>query len=371
MDKIPFLNPWINESDIEIIAAALKNGWDNYFYCEEFQRVFAEYHDRKFGLMTTNCTSAIHLVLMALGIGKEDEVIVPECTWIATSAPISYLQATPVFCDIDPYNWGMCPHSLRKKITNKTKAVIAVDLYGNMPHLAEVEKICQENGLYLIEDAAEALGSKYYGRKAGKFGVASVFSFHRTKTLTTGEGGMILSDDSNVFERCSFLRDHGRTPGSYYTTEIAYKYMPSNIQAAIGYAQFQRIDELLARKRNQFLLYSQHLKDIPDINLNSEPEGIKNGFWLPTLVLGESYRMDKEELIQRLAEKNIPSRPFFYPLSHLPAYKLYCDNPISVSISNRGINLPAAWDLTNEQIVYICGQIKNILGEKYASSHGV
>ena len=204
--------PWITDQEIKVVEDAMRNGWHEnpYDYVETFQKEFAEFHDRKFGIMTSNCTSAIHLILTALGIKSGDEVIVPECTWIATAAPVTYLNATPVFCDIHSENWCLDPSSVERQISSRTKAIIAVDLYGNMPQMDELNELSNEKGIPLIEDAAEALGSKYKGKKAGKFGTASVFSFHRTKTITTGEGGMLLLDDQDLYKRCMILRDHGR-----------------------------------------------------------------------------------------------------------------------------------------------------------------
>lgn len=362
--------PWITEHEIKVVEDAMRNGWYEhaYDYCEKFQREFADYHNRQFGIMTPNCTTAIHLLLTALGIEPEDEVILPECTWIATGAGISYLGAMPVFCDIDPLNWCLCPNSVEKRITRKTKAIIAVDLFGNMPLLDELTKIANKHGIPLIEDAAEALGSVYKGVKAGKFGIGSVFSFHRTKTLTTGEGGMLLLDDEKLFERCMFLRDHGRKADGpmYYNYEVTYKYMPFNLQAALGYAQFQRIDELIGKKRQQLQMYRDRLSEIEDIDLNKEPKGGVNGAWITGLVFGKSHKITKHEAIKSLAERGIPVRPFFYPLSSLPAYpgqkEIYQPlNPVAYDISERGINLPCAANLTEQQIDQICNGIKAML----------
>ena len=206
MKPIHMAGPWITDHEINIVEDAMRNGWyeNSYDYVEKFQREFAAFHDRKYGIMTPNCTTAIHLLLTALGISEGDEVILPECTWIATGAGITYLRATPIFCDIDSKNWCLNPRSVEKLITPKTKAVIAVDLFGNMPQYDELTKLCAHNGIPLIEDSAEAVGSTYKGVKAGKFGIGSVFSFHRTKTITTGEGGMLLLDDQKLFDRCMF-----------------------------------------------------------------------------------------------------------------------------------------------------------------------
>ncbi len=286
-----------------------------YYYCEKFQKDFAAYHGRKYALMTPNCTTAIHLVLAGLGIKEGDEIIVPACTWIGSTAGISYLKAVPVFCDIDPVHWCLDPASVRRNITARTRAIIAVDLFGNMPLMDELLGIATESRIPLIEDAAEALGSTYKGKRAGSFGMASVFSFHRTKTLTTGEGGMLLLDDRKLFERCSSLRDHGRKVGgpTYYNYEVGYKYMPFNLQAALGWAQLQRLDELIGKKKAIFRLYQERLNKIPDIQWNAQPvEGV-NSAWITALVFGRSHKLTKQRAIEKLEAIGVPSRPFFYP----------------------------------------------------------
>lgn len=368
MQPIYMAGPWITEHEIKIVEDCMRHGWYNYDYVETFEREFAAYHGRKYGLMTPNCTSAIHLLLLALGIGEGDEVIVPECTWIATAAPVTYCRATPVFCDIEPVHWCLDPDSVAQSITPRTKAIIAVDLFGNMPLLDELLAIANHHGIQLIEDAAEALGSTYKGLRAGKFGVGSVFSFHRTKTVVTGEGGMLLLDDDRLYERCLILRDHGRRKDglAYYNYEVAYKYMPFNLQAALGYAQFQRLDELIRKKRWIFEGYKARLADLEDIQLNAEPEGGFNSVWITGLLVGKSYNLTKTEIMTRLRALEIPSRPFFYPLSSLPAYPgleaVYRPrNPRAYDIGARGINLPCALVMTEEQIDTVCNGVRKVL----------
>lgn len=370
MDKIFFAGPWITEHEIKVVENMMRTGWYEhaYDYCEKFQKEFAAYHDRKYGIMTPNCTTALHLLLTGLGITEGDEVILPDCTWIATGAGITYLRATPVFCDIDPVHWCLDPKSVERSITPRTKAIMAVGLFGNMPLMDELIQLADKHGIPLIEDAAEALGSSYKGIKAGKFGIASAFSFHRTKTITTGEGGMLLLDDDKLYERCMFLRDHGRKPdaGMYYNYEVTYKYMPNNLQAALGYAQFQRIEELLYRKREHLRMYRERLGQIEDIQLNPDPIGGVHGGWMPTAIIGKSYNLDKKEAIRRMAEMDIPCRPFFYPLSSLPAYPGFREkyekyNVNSYDISPRGINFPCAGNMTEEQIDRICSGFGKIL----------
>jgi perosamine synthetase len=369
MKTIHWAGPSITEHEIDIVHDAMRNGWyENKFdYVEKFQHEFAIYHDRKYGIMTPNCTSAIHLLLTALEISEGDEVILPECTWIATGAGITYLRANPIFCDVDPKNWCLDPRSVEKLITPKTKAVIAVNLYGNMPQYDELTKLCAHHKIPLIEDSAESVGSTYKGVKAGKFGIGSVFSFHRTKTITTGEGGMLLLDDEKLFDRCMFLRDHGRKKDVMYLNyEVTYKYMPFNLQAALGYAQFQRIEELVDIKRNQLKMYRERLDKIEDIFLNTEPEGGVNGAWITAVLFGKSHKLQALEVVEKLAEMDIPARPFFYPLSSLPAYpmaktKYEPMNPVAYDISTRGINLPGSAILTEDQIDWICEGIKKLI----------
>ena len=378
--QIDVAGPDITQHEIDAVTRAMKHGWYEkpYYYVEKFQDEFSQYHHRKFGIMTPSCTTAIHLLLSCLGIERGDEVIVPECTWIASSAPISYLGATPVFCDIDRSNWCASPESIEKNITNKTKAIIVVDLFGNMPAMEQISDISRKYNIPLIEDAAEALGSSYTGIPAGKFGVGSVFSFHRTKTLTTGEGGMLLLGDEELYKKCMIWRDHGRDGAlplsmqnpnqkAYYSQHVTFKYMPSNLQAALGYAQFQRIDELVQRKRHHLHFYRNELNEMGDLYFNEDSNLVYNGAWVTAMIIGNSYSIDKEIFIDEMKKEGIPIRPFFYPLSSLPAYNMKTNmlkNPISYDISNRGVNLPGSARLTDDDLLFICNKVKKVLRYK-------
>lgn len=372
MGEIFMAGPSITKIEEDMVLDALQNGWygkRSYYYVEKFESEFASFHDRAYGLMTPNCTTAIHLLLAGLGVGEGDEIIAPDCTWIGSVAGISYQKATTVFADIDPIHWCLTPESIEKKITKKTKAVIVVNLFGNMPEYDAIRALCEKYKIFLIEDAAEALGSSYKNVRAGKFGVGSVFSFHRTKTITTGEGGILLLDDPALFERCKFLRDHGRQPGTYYNTEVTFKYMPSNVQAALGYAQFLRIEELVEAKRKIWKGLCQRLSDIPDLLLNPEPINVKNGVWATALVFGESHNISKEMALQELPKYGFPVRPFFYPLSSLPAFPDMealgrASNPIAYDVSSRGINLPCALNLGEQDLDLISNGIHELTGSK-------
>lgn len=370
--EIDVAGPMITDKDIEIVLDALKNGWygkQAYYYCELFQNEFAKYHNRKYGIMTPNCTSAIHLLLKGLNIKENDEVIVPDCTWIGSTAGVRFQGATTVFADIEKDNWCIDPKSVEKNITKNTKAIIVVNLHGNMANMNDLQKICDNNGLYLIEDAAQSLGSKYNNIKSGKFGISSTFSFHRTKTISTGEGGMLLLDDDNLYDKCMFIRDHGRSNvKNYWIDEITCKYMPFNVQAALGYAQFLRLEELIDIKRKQFNFYKENLKEIPYLQFNHEPKNVYNSFWVTGIVLGKEFNMNKIEFIKKMEKLNIPIRPFFYPLSSMPPYKMEGEkarkhNIVTYDISNRGINLPCAFNLTREKMEFICNGIKKVLSD--------
>lgn len=359
--------PWITDLEKQTVADMMESGWDNYAYVEKFEAEFSQWHGRKYCLMTPCCTHAIHLLLLALGVNECDEVILPECTWTATAAPITYQKATPVFADIEPLSWCLNPESVKQKITERTKAIIVVDLFGNMPDMDSLIAISSEYGIPLIEDSAEALGSKYKGIRAGAFGIGSVHSFHRTKTITTGEGGALLLDDDDLYERAKFLRDLGRSSEiPYYALEATPKYMPSNLQAALAWAQFQRIDKLITRKQHFLHRYKENLGNIPDLQFNTEDSEIVNGAWATTVVFGKSHGLKKLSAIEKLSNMNVPARPFFYPLSSLPAYNGYGtgsikENPNAYDISERGITLACHYNLTDGQIDTICASIRKIL----------
>ncbi|MBB14534.1 pyridoxal-5'-phosphate-dependent protein [Candidatus Poribacteria bacterium] len=369
MRSIQMAGPWITEHEKKTVVEMMECGWDNYDYVEKFEPAFAAWHDRKYCLMTSCCTHAIHLLLLSLGIEEGDEVIVPECTWTATAAPVTYQKATPVFADINHEDWCLDPQSVERKITGKTKAIIVVDLYGNMPAMDSLQVISKKYDIPLIEDAAEALGSKYKGIRAGKFGLGAVHSFHRTKTITTGEGGALLLDEGELYQRAKFLRDHGRSAEiPYHILEAAPKYMPSNLQASLGLAQFQRVCELVERKRYLLHRYKENLLDIEDLAFNVETDEVYNGAWATTIVFGKSHKMTKQKAIEKLAVLNVPARPFFYPLSSLPAYKHYKtgsreENPNAYDISSRGITLSCHYKLTDKQIDFMCEAVRKILGQ--------
>ena len=358
MEMIPITGPSITEKEVSYVAEACRDGWyqNAGLYPARFETAFAEYVGRRHAQSLPSCTSALHLALMASGVGPGDEVIVPETTWVGTASPISYVGATPIFADIERRSWCIDAESVRARITARTKAIIVVDLYGAMPDMDAIEAVAAEHGLVVIEDAAQAIGAEYKGRRAGGFGVFSAFSFHGTKALTTGEGGMLLTDDDDLAARCRWLADQAHERGSFWNMEIAHKYKMSSLQAALGIAQLERVDELLERKREIFGWYRERLGALPYLTLNPEPDDVSCSYWMATVIPDRSLGRTKRELMDAMVSRQVASRPFFYPLSSLPAYghlpsarTAPHDNPVAYELSEGGINLPSGYDMTEEK----------------------
>jgi perosamine synthetase len=371
MKSFPIAGPSITQKEIDYVADAAAHDWYGNAgrYLGRFERAFEKYLGRRHAVALPSCTSALHLSLAALGIGAGDEVIVPDVTWIATAAPIGYVGATPVFADIDPLTWCLDAKAFAACITPRTKAVIPVDLYGGMPDMDAIGEIARGHGIAVIEDAAEAVGATYKGRPAGSCGKTGACSFHGSKTLATGEGGLLVTDDEALYERVMVLRDHGRPPGDrlFYNDEVAYKYRMSALQAALGLAQLERLDELVAKKRRIFGWYRERLADEPGLRLNHEPAGVMNSYWMVTLIFNSALGFDKIALMRKLEARAIASRPFFFPLSDLPAYRETKEagrarerNRVAYEISPYGINLPSALSLEAGDIDIICRELKAI-----------
>ena len=370
---IPVAGPSITAHEVDLVSRAVESAWYEHAndVVAEFEHSFAAAVGRRHAITLPSCTSALHLALAGLDIGAGDEVIVPDATWIATSAPIDYVSAEPVFVDVDPTTWCVDPAAVESAITPRTRAVIAVDLYGGMPDIDALAALCDRHGIALIEDAAEAIGSAFHGRPAGSFGVASTFSFHGSKTLTTGEGGMLVTDDDRLHQRALVLRDHGRQAGDtqFRNREVAFKYKMSSLQAALGQAQLDRLDELVDAKRQVFSWYREGLAPLLDdglAELNAEPPATRNSYWMSTLVLDPSIGLSSEDLGRRLGEEDISTRPFFHPLSSLDAYAgrpgaASAHTPVAARLGETGINLPSALRLTSDEVARVCDQVQLVV----------
>jgi perosamine synthetase len=365
MKKIHYTKPSITDLEVEYATDAAKNGWGEkcYEYIYKFEDLFKKHLDVNYAIATSSCTGAMHMGLSALDLSYGDEVILADINWIASAAPITYLGAKPIFVDILPDTWCIDPSKIEAAITKKTKAIIAVHLYGNLCEMDAIMNIAKKYNLFVVEDAAEAIGSVYKGRKAGSIGDFGVFSFHGTKTVTTGEGGMFVTNNSNLYETVSVLNSHGRNPKNpkqFWAETIGFKYKISNIQAAIGCAQVERIDELIAKKKEIFFEYHRLLSQIDGLTMNPIPtdENTQYGYWMPTVIFDKKLNYDRKELLEKFKENNIDGRVFFYPLSSLPMFQEKKENSISYDIFERGVNLPSYHDLHNYEIQSIANIIK-------------
>lgn len=355
MNKIHYAKPSITDLEVRYATDAARNGWGErcYDYLAQFEALFKAHLGAKFAMATSSGTGAIHLGLIALGIQPGDEIILADINWTASVAPITYIGAKPIFVDILPDTWCIDPDAIRSAITPKTKAIYVTHLYGNLCEMDEIQMIAKEHGLSIIEDAAEALGSVYHGKRAGTFGDFSIFSFHGTKTVTTGEGGMFVTDREDLYDMVQMLNSHGRNPKNprqFWCEMIGYKYKMANIQAAIGCAQMERIEELIARKREIFHAYQQVFQGLCGITMNPEKSDTINGYWMPTIVFDKSLNFDRQKLLDQFKAHNIDGRVFFYPLSMMPMFKEHHKNIVSYDVFERAINLPSYHDMTDEDI---------------------
>lgn len=353
--RIFYTKPSITELEIRYATDAAANGWGDecYAYINRFEDLFRHHLDVKYAIATSSCTGALHMGMAALGIGPGDEVIMADTNWIATASPIVNLGAKPIFIDILPNSWCIDPSKVEAAITSRTRAIVAVHLYGNLCDMDRLLAIGKKHGIPVIEDAAEAIGSVYHGKRAGSMGVFGAFSFHGTKTLTTGEGGMFVTNDANLYKKVLTLSNHGRAKGQkkqFWPDMVGFKYKISNLQAAIGCAQMERIEELIGRKREIFARYQEKLAKIHGVSINPEPEGTINGAWMPTVVFAAETGITREKLQEAFFAENADARVFFWPLSSLPMFETIKTNIYAFSIPTRAINLPSYHDITESDI---------------------
>lgn len=356
MNHIFYTKPSITDLERSYAADAVANGWGEhcYDYIHRFEKSFSDHLDVNFAIATSSCTGALHLGMAALGIGPGNEVILADTNWIATAAPIVHLGAKPVFVDVLPDTWCIDAELIEPAITTRTRAIVATHLYGNLCDMDAILAVGAKHGIPVIEDAAEAIGSVYGGRRAGSMGLFGVFSFHGTKTITTGEGGMIVTSDAALYERVLTLSNHGRSrteTRQFWPEVVGYKYKMSNVQAAIGCAQLQRVNDLVKRKREIFFYYRNALKNWP-VELNYESPGCEIGAWMPTVILPSESSLTTAKLQKIFREQEIDARVFFHPLSSLP---MFSPNPhgkasVAGSLASRGINLPSYHELLHSEL---------------------
>jgi len=366
---IPLCVPEIKGNEWKYIKDCLDTNWVSSAgsYVDRFERDFSKYLNAKRSVSTSNGTTALFLALKILGIGEGDEVIVPSLTFISPVNAIKYVGAEPVFVDVCRDTYVMDVEKVEELITSKTKAILPVHLYGHPVDMDRLVEIARKYGLYIIEDATESLGAFYKGKSVGTIGDIGCFSFNGNKLITTGAGGMLVTNNEELGKKAKFLSTQAKIVNenkSFYHPEIGYNFRVPNLLAAMGCAQLENIDEYIENKRNNAAYYNELLGNVKGITLPIEKEWAKNVYWLYSIVVEDEYGIDRDELIKILAENEIESRPFFMPVHKMPPYVNCRHGDLSVTeeLSRKGLNLPSSVGLTKEQIEKVCKVIKSIIG---------
>ncbi|EOQ4325546.1 GDP-perosamine synthase RfbE/PerA, partial [Escherichia coli] len=350
----PVYQPSLTGKEKEYVNECLDSTWisSKGNYIQKFENKFAEQNHVQYATTVSNGTVALHLALLALGISEGDEVIVPTLTYIASVNAIKYTGATPIFVDSDNETWQMSVSDIEQKITNKTKAIMCVHLYGHPCDMEQIVELAKSRNLFVIEDCAEAFGSKYKGKYVGTFGDISTFSFFGNKTITTGEGGMVVTNDKTLYDRCLHFKGQGlAVHRQYWHDVIGYNYRMTNICAAIGLAQLEQADDFISRKREIADIYKKNINSL--VQVHKESKDVFHTYWMVSILTRTAE--EREELRNHLADKLIETRPVFYPVHTMPMYsEKYQKHPIAEDLGWRGINLPSFPSLSNEQVIYIC-----------------
>jgi perosamine synthetase len=358
---IPVYRPWITEKERQYVDEAMTSTWisSKGAFLDRFERDLPAYIGAEHGIAAANGTVALHLAFAALGIGAGDEVIVPTLTYVASVNAIAYTGATPVFVDSDPDHWGLDPDLVERAITPRTKAIEVVHLYGHPADLDPILQIAGSHGLSIIEDAAEAHGAEYKGRRVGGIGTIGVFSFFGNKIVTTGEGGMLVTSDPEIAARARHLRGQGvSSTRTYWHDVLGFNYRMTNIAAAIGCAQLERIDETLDAKRRLAELYRRYLHGVDGVTLQADATWARPVYWMNCILVASTVR---DPLMAFLAAEGVETRPFFHPAHTLPMYETSQRYPVAERLAASGINLPSYPTLREEEVAGICALIRDFM----------
>lgn len=362
--KIPVYKPSLNGNEKKYVNECLDSSWisSKGEFIPLFEEKFSNFIGIKHSVSVCNGTIALHLALISLGIGVDDEVIVPTLTYIASVNSIVYTGAEPIFVDSLADSWQMDSEDIRKKITPKTKAIMAVHLYGHPCEMSEILKICKEFNLFLIEDCAEAIGSKYEGKNVGTFGDIATFSFFGNKTITTGEGGMVVTNDQTLYDRAVHFKGQGLAKyRQYWHDVLGYNYRMTNICAAIGLAQLEQVELFITKKRQIADWYKELLKNTNYI-FHPEKKNVFHSYWMCSILVDEIKKRDPVR--EHLANYGIETRPLFYPVHTMPMYSTkFQKHKVAEDLGWRGINLPSYPDLSYKEVVFVCSKLKDYLNE--------
>jgi perosamine synthetase len=355
--------PSISSREVSYAVDAVRRGWNHHHsdYLDAFSRAFADYVGVRHALPTSSCTGALHLALLALGIGPGDEVIVPDLTWVATANAVAYTGATPVFADVEATGWCLDPQAFEAAITRRTRAVMPVHLYGHPARMDEIMRIADAHGLHVVEDAAPSIGAEVAGRRTGSFGDAAGFSFQGAKLLVTGEGGMLVTDSDEVYERARYLWGLGHD-GDFWIGAIGWKYRMANVQAAIGLGQLERVDALVEAKRRVFEWYSEELQDVAGVTLSHEAARGRSIHWMTSVVIEREAGVSRDEVRAALRAAAIDTRPVFPAISRYPMWETRQEpGPVADRIGRTAMNLPSGVRLRRADVARVCAKLRWVL----------
>jgi perosamine synthetase len=362
---IPISQPSIGSREKELVLDALDSGWVSSIgkYIDEFQQKFARFCGSQYALTVSSGTTGLHLALASLGIGPGDEVVVPDLTFVATANAVAYTGAVPVLADVDPDTLCLDVVSVESLISQKTKAIMPVHLYGHPAEMDALNALADAHGIVVIEDAAEAHGAEYKGRRVGGLGKCAVFSFYGNKVITTGEGGMLTTNDPELYQRAKLLRDHAMSPQKrYFHEERGFNYRMTNLQAALGLAQLERIDDFLERRTEIMNWYHLEIRTTDQIRLNRVKDWAKSAVWVVCLEVDWFDERKRDAFMQALKARGVDSRPYFSTLSSMPMYR-QPQLPVSAKKAQVGLNLPCAYALTKSDVRRIGSDVNELLRE--------
>jgi perosamine synthetase len=363
--RIPVADPALVGREREYVLDCLDSTWisSSGEYIGRFEHAFAEFCGVQHAIACCNGTVALHLALVAHGVGPGDEVIVPTLTYVATANCVRYCGGEPVFVDAEPDTWNLDPEQVERAVTSRTKGIVAVHLYGHPARMDDLNAIAGAHGLFVLEDAAEAHGARYKDRRVGGIGDSAIFSFYGNKIITTGEGGMLVTDDDELAAHARQLRGQGQDPARrYWFPVVGFNYRMTNVAAAIGVAQMERIDWHVARRREVAAWYRERLAGLTSVTFSPESPWAENAYWMSCVVLGDEVAATRDEMAARLDQAGVETRPFFYPLHTLPPYSGSGPFPVAERLGARGLNLPSSALLTEDDVAYVCGVLADAVG---------
>ncbi len=367
---IPVAAPVLAGNEKAYVLDCIESSWISSCgkYVEKFERAFADYCGVGHAVSCSSGTAALHVALLALGVGAGDEVILPTLTFVATANAVTYCGARPRFVDIEPDTWTIDPALIEAKITARTKAILPVHLYGYVANMDAVTEIAGRHNLFVVEDAAEAHGAEFRGRRVGSLSEVAAFSFYGNKIISSGEGGMVVTDSEELGRYAAQLRGQGMDLNQrYWFPIIGYNYRMPNLTAAVGLAQLELIDWHLNRRREIASWYRDILRDVPGIGWQSAKDGRKNVDWLFTIILDEPIRVSRDDVIARLSERGVETRPVFYPMHVLPPYREMGQEdglfPVAERVARSGLSLPTWAGLQRKDVIYVCDALRECIGE--------